>query len=488
MFNARSNDPIVTAKITALNRMAASVMITNADLHVAYMNASALRLLREAEGELQQVIAGFRVDEMLGKDIGRILTAVSINVQTILASEKMHAVTVVFGPRSFDLVISPLRDGQMRLGYVLEWTDARQRLLNRDYAAQIASISRSQVMIEFAPDGTILNANQNFLNTMGYSLDEVVGRKHALFVPAAEVSSEAYVKFWDDLRRGQFRAAQFPRVTKSGKRIWIEGSYNPIFDDQGRVVKIVKFATDISERVGLIEQLRGLVEEVEREMAQSSQQTSSAGAAMQTTLDGVQASAANAQELAASINEIARTMSASRGAVEHAFGETVSVGKSTESLAGAAQAMSGIVGLIQNVASQINLLALNATIEAARAGDAGKGFAVVASEVKNLAIQAARATEQITREIEETQKISAHVASAVTTIRSAMDTVRESVSATAAAVEEQSAVTAGMSQTMRGATAAVETASSGLAGINVAVAKVTDAMQRTRSAADRLAI
>ena len=141
----------------------------------------------------------------------------------------------------------------------------------------------------------------------------------------------------------------------------------------------------------------------------------------------VRSAAASAEELAASTQEIARSMGKSQKAAEDVESQAAAVSSSTDSMATAAQAMNGIVGLIRSVASQITLLALNATIEPARAGDAGKGFAVVASEVKSLAIQAAKATEQITTEIDGLQAISANVASAIVGIRESVSAVRDRV-------------------------------------------------------------
>ena len=176
-------------------------------------------------------------------------------------------------------------------------------------------------------------------------------------------------------------------------------------------------------------------------------------------------------------------MASSRSATDSAFDQIISVGANTETLAGAAQAMSGIVGLIRSVASQINLLALNATIESARAGEAGKGFAVVASEVKNLAVQAAKATEQISTEIQAIQTTSLSVASAVGAIKDAVTTVRESVALTAAAVEEQNVVTQDISGTMRNASGSVSTVSANITEIASAILQAAQAVSKTKEAA-----
>ncbi|OYW36199.1 MAG: hypothetical protein B7Z45_06110, partial [Azorhizobium sp. 12-66-6] len=125
----------------------------------------------------------------------------------------------------------------------------QQKQVNADLQSQINAINRVQAVIQFALDGTILDANQNFLETLGYSLEEIRGKHHSIFVDQAERTSPDYRRFWDRLREGEFQAAEFRRIAKSGQEVWIQASYNPIFDANGRIYKIVKFATDITEMV-----------------------------------------------------------------------------------------------------------------------------------------------------------------------------------------------------------------------------------------------
>ncbi|WP_146255597.1 PAS domain-containing protein, partial [Azospirillum sp. TSA6c] len=251
-------------------------------------------------------------------------------------------------------------DGQ-RIGFVVEWADAKDRLQNLDYAAQMTAINRSQAVIEFTTEGIITRANDNFLKVMGYRLDEVVGKNHSMFVETAYRDSADYARFWETLRRGEFQAAQYKRIAKSGKPVWIEGAYNPILDETGRVVKVVKFAVDVTAQVSLLNNLKIMIDknfgEVDQALRLSMGEAESANHAAGSTSASVQAVAASAEELVASIAEISQSMTRARAATDGAFDRTVAVAESTDRLAAAAQAMNGIVGMINSIAGQINLLA-----------------------------------------------------------------------------------------------------------------------------------
>jgi len=487
MFQRLQKDLLTLPKLQGLDALRANVMIADNDLNITYMNPAVAALLREAEAELKRELPRFSVDGLIGSNIDIFHRTPSHQRGMLAAMQQPHSATIRIGARTFDLVVSPLLDKGQRLGFVVEWSDAKYRLQSFDYAAQIEAIGRYQTIIEFATDGTIITANDNFLRAMGYTLAEVQGRNHSMFVDPAEARSGDYAAFWAKLREGAFQSGQFKRFGKGGRPIWIEGAYNPIFDEKRSVTKIVKFATDISAQIQLLADLRQLVEQMEGAIRRSTAEAQSATTAAAAAADNVQSVAANAVELAASVDEIAESMAKSRSATENAFTEATAVGQSTDALATAAQAMNGIVGLIRNVASQINLLALNATIEAARAGDAGKGFAVVATEVKNLAGQAARATEQITSEIGGIQATSTEVAGMIATIRESITTVREQVTVTASAMEEQSAVTRTMSETMGNASREVATVSSNITAISAAMVDVAAAVSKTRDAAQVLA-
>lgn len=303
-----------------------------------------------------------------------------------------------------------------------------QKLKAADSDGQISAIGKSQAVIEFNMDGTIRSANPNFLNAMGYVLSEIQGRHHSMFVEPEERNSRAYTEFWEALGRGQYQAAEYKRIAKGGREIWIQASYNPILDLNGKPFKVVKYATDITAQAVArqkAERARGLIESV----------------------------AAGSEEMSASIREISQTMTKSKETAAMATGRVEAADQQAMKLNTAAQAMSGIVQLIGDITGQINLLALNATIESARAGEAGRGFAVVASEVKNLANQAKQATDTISGEIGALNNVASDVVSSLIAIKTAIGSVNEFITSTAAAVEEQSIVTSDMSSNMQRASA-----------------------------------
>ncbi len=363
----------------------------------------------------------------------------------------------------------------------------KERALNEGI---LTAIDRSQAMIEFDLTGKILKANGNFLKTMGYSEGEVVGKNHSMFVAPAYAQSTEYKDFWASLRKGDVQAAQFKRLAKGGKEVWLEATYNPIFDQNGKPERVIKLATDITEQVQLLIDLKKMIDtnftEIDDNIVSLDEAAMSGTSAAAQSSNSVQTVAASAEELSASIAEISRSMAQSRDETERAFSQTVSANQSTQKMADVVAAMTGIVEVIQGIAGQINLLALNATIESARAGEAGKGFAVVANEVKNLANQAAKATDQISAEISGVQEISNEVVNSLETIRGSIETARDSVTSISASVEEQSAVTESVSQNMQTMAVSVDELARRLDEIRSISGGVGSSVKRTREAAEVL--
>lgn len=376
--------------------------------------------------------------------------------------------------------------------FAIDITDQKRQ--NADYEGQIAAINRSQAVIEFTLDGTIVNANQNFLTTVGYSLDEVKGKHHRIFVDAGERDGPEYLALWDALRQGRYQSAEFKRMRKDGKPVYIQATYNPITDAFGRLTKVVKFATDVTaqvqERLRRAEAQRAIdadLDEITVSVSNASRQAVSAAGASNQVSANVQSVASGAEEMAASVNEISVQVSQALKVSTDAVTQARETNVVVSGLLSAAQRIGEVVDLIDKIAGQTNLLALNATIEAARAGEAGKGFAVVASEVKNLATQTARATEEIGSQISETQATTRAAVEAIEKIAVTISQINDISGMIATAVEEQSAVTREMSINMQTASQGVNEISTSMNEIAQATSHVDGAARKVREASRALA-
>nr|WP_176562978.1 PAS domain-containing methyl-accepting chemotaxis protein [Pseudomonas sp. ICMP22404] len=264
---------------------------------------------------------------------------------------------------------NPVKDENGRVVKVVKYAlDVTAKVANEaETRGRLAALDRAMAVIEFDLGGNILTANDNFLHVMNYSLTELKGKHHRMFCEPELVSRSEYSDFWRRLNAGEFFSGQFKRIGKHGKVVWLEASYNPVYDAEGKLSKIVKFATDITERVEKFEEdSRGasrayhISAETERVAEQGAQVIHQTAKEMREIADNIGASARLVGQLGARSEEI-----------------------------------TAIVNTIRGIAEQTNLLALNAAIEAARAGDQGRGFAVVADEVRQLAGRTSRSTSEI---------------------------------------------------------------------------------------------
>lgn len=369
-----------------------------------------------------------------------------------------------------------------------------EKLRAADMAGQVAALNKAQAVIEFDLDGRVISANRNFLDALGYRLEEIEGRHHRLFVDAAERETPAYRRFWQALGRGEFQAGQYRRIGKGGRDVWIQACYNPILDMNGRPFKVVKFATDITAQV-LEQQRRATIQKtidadlagIGEAVASTMHEATEAASAANQASGNVQAVAAGAEELSASVSEISRQVSHAREISARAVEQAGRTNEIVSGLSTAAQRIGDVVQLITNIAAQTNLLALNATIEAARAGEAGKGFAVVATEVKSLASQTAKATEEIGAHIGSVQTSTVGAVAAIDQMGSTIKSLNEISTAIAAAVEEQTAVTSEVSANMRGASQGVEAISLSMTAIARSTADIDDAAKNVRAASRSVA-
>ncbi|GBU18268.1 MULTISPECIES: PAS domain-containing protein [Methylobacterium] len=369
-----------------------------------------------------------------------------------------------------------------------------QKLRDAAYQGQIAAVNRSQAVIHFTLDGTVTDANENFLKTLGYRLDEIKGRHHSLFVSAEERQSPAYAAFWKALASGEFQSGEFRRVAKGGGEVWIFGTYNPVLDAEGKPCAVVKFANDVTSEVNdrrrRAEGLRAIdadIADITKAMSDVARQARVTTDSAAQTSGNVQAVAAGAEEFAASIEELSRHASEAKTGADEAVLRAEEASGIVSGLTAAASRIGEAVTLIRSIADQTNLLALNATIEAARAGEAGRGFAVVASEVKALAGQSQRATEEIGTQIDAVQGATAEAVSAIEAIARSIRSLSEISLSVSSAVAEQSAVTRDMSVNMQTAAESVREVRSHMEEIAAATNQVDASVRKVNEAARALA-
>jgi methyl-accepting chemotaxis protein len=434
-----------------------AIMMIDRDFNVTYANQSTLDMLREHEEILKQQFPGFSVDKLVGSNIDQYHKDPQHQRRLLADPANLpYNTDIKVGPLSFNLNVTAIHDLEGNyIGTGLEWannTDAKNQIAA--YEGQLDAISKAMGVISFNMDGTITTINDNFLSVVGYAKDEVIGQHHRMFAEPELAASAEYTDFWAKLNRGEFVSGQFKRVGKGGREIWLQASYNPILDINGKPYQVVKYATDITAQKQLQTTIESILEETslvmnsmaegdltkqisgvyDGEFAQLKEAinttvskllstvteiedttatiTTAASEISQGNLDLSQRTeeqASSLEETAASMEELTSTVrqnsdnaaqanqlaASAREQAEKGGSVIKSAIDAMTAISQSSRKVADIIGVIDEIAFQTNLLALNAAVEAARAGDQGRGFAVVASEVRNLAQRSAAAAKEI---------------------------------------------------------------------------------------------
>lgn len=370
------------------------------------LNSEMLVLQLDPQGRIEMVNGNFesemlyRAEQLLGRNIEDIVPA---HVKTLDFYQRMKS-AISRGEHlngAFRLlrgngqeawlrsILQPVKNSEGRIKYfTLHSSDLTRTIeTSREHESLIKALMRSTAVIEFELDGTILTANDRFLATVGYRLEQIRGKHHRIFCEPEEANSAGYQAFWDKLRRGEYVAERFKRIDAHGRVIWLEASYNPIFDAHDVLYKVVKFATVITDQVNQ-----------EQAVAEA------ADVAYSTSL-GTDVSARKATEV------VTQTVSVMRG-LEASMQEAA---EGIQALDTQSRVIGSIIKTISDIAGKTNLLALNAAIEAARAGEQGRGFAVVADEVRQLASRTSTATEEIARVVQQNEQLAQAAVSIIDT-------------------------------------------------------------------------
>jgi len=406
-------------------------------------------------------------------------------------------------PYYVDAVIAPILgdNGKPKKYLGVRYDITGPEIERQNMRGVVRALDSSFAYAEFDTAGNVMTVNKIFQDIMGYATDEVKGKNHRIFCESSTAGSADYSHFWSDLKAGTSKSGIFKRLSRAGKEVWFQAVFSPVTDEVGRVIKIVKIATDVTEQQKMIasiqetsttlasasSELTATATEMSNTANKTSKESESAAVAAEQVSAGVQTVATNMDEMLASIKEIGRSTNESAHMAKTTLAKAQESNAIITQLGLSSQEIGDVIKVISSIAQQTNLLALNATIEAARAGEAGKGFAVVANEVKELAKQTAKATDDITHKIGAIQTDAKSAVEAIAGISQAVEKLNGLSGVVATAVEEQTATTNEISRVVVESKKGVESIAGTIKTVSMAANASSASSHQTLSASKELA-
>ena len=387
---------------------------------------------------------------------------------------------------------TPIKDNSGKVYKIIKFAQdvTDKKLEDLYYKGQIQAIGKSQAIIEFDMNGIILNANENFLKAIDYSLDEIKGKHHSMFCEESYKNSNEYKDFWEKLNNAEFQSGEFLRIGKDGKKVYIQATYNPIIDIDNKPFKVVKYATEITARKNTMFSIQKNIEKLNKSLNHLSGASNSMSIDAENSMKGSQEVSVSIEQMDQAVNDLSEKIEIMLSSITSianaaANGEKIALGakeqsKSTSSdiikLNQESSKIGETINLITQIAFQTNILSLNAAVEAATAGEAGRGFAVVAAEVRNLATRSNEAAKEITSAIESIQTLVKNSLKSINSVDSTIEEISLMSSNISKSILEQKTISNQLAST------ALQT-SKGLNEISNSMINVSQSAQNTRDEA-----
>lgn len=387
---------------------------------------------------------------------------------------------------------TPIKDNSGKVYKIIKFAQdvTDKKLEDLYYKGQIQAIGKSQAIIEFDMNGIILNANENFLKAIDYSLDEIKGKHHSMFCEESYKNSNEYKDFWEKLNNAEFQSGEFLRIGKNGKKVYIQATYNPIIDIDNKPFKVVKYATEITAKKNTMFSIQKNIEKLNKSLNHLSGASNSMSIDAENSMKGSQEVSVSIEQMDQAVNELSEKIEVMLSSITSiadaaANGEKIALdakvqSKSTSSdiikLNQESSKIGETINLITQIAFQTNILSLNAAVEAATAGEAGRGFAVVAAEVRNLATRSNEAAKEITSAIESIQTLVKNSLKSINSVDSTIEEISLMSSNISKSILEQKTISNQLAST------ALQT-SKGLNEISNSMINVSQSAQNTRDEA-----